>query len=109
MIGIPVFAGFASKLLFGQAAIETENLKILIPVMLALAVSSLLNAIYFIRTMIRIYSTGTVVKRNEVPVRAHHRAGYNIPMIVLTVLNLILGLFSWKVVELIHLGLSMFR
>ena len=109
MIGIPVFAGFASKLLFGQAAVETGNLRIVLPVMLALAVSSLLNAIYFIRTMIRIYSTGTAVTRKEVPVRPHHRAGYNIPMFVLTLGNLILGLFSWKVVELIRLGLSMFR
>ncbi len=109
MIGIPVFAGFASKLQFGQAAMETGNLKVLTAVMLALAVSSLLNAIYFIRTMIRIYSTGLGITRKEVPVRAHHRAGYNIPMIVLTLGNLILGLFSWKVVQLIHLGFSMFR
>ncbi len=107
MIGIPVFAGFASKILFGLAAVESGNTKILVPVMLVLAVSSLLNAIYFVRTLIRIYTnpggeTPVSVKKEKEP------AQYVLPALVLTLVNLFLGLFSWIVVDLIEKGLSMF-
>ncbi len=107
MIGIPLFAGFASKLQFSLAAVASGSNVKLIAVMGALALSSLLNAIYFIRTLIRIYSDPRhTVKKKDV--RAHHRIGYNIPMIVLGVLNGFLGLFSWVVVDLIVRGLQMF-
>ena len=107
MIGIPLFAGFASKLQFALAAVETGSTIRLLAVMLALALSSLLNAMYFIRTLIRIYSDpqGTV---KEGDVRAMHRPGYNIPMMCLAAVNLFLGLFSWAVVDLIERGLRMF-
>ena len=107
MIGIPLFAGFASKLQFALAAVETGSRVRLLAVMLALALSSLLNAMYFIRTLIRIYSDpqGTV---KESDVRAMHRPGYNIPMMCLAAVNLFLGLFSWAVVDLIDRGLRMF-
>ncbi len=106
MIGIPVFAGFSSKILFGLAAVDSGSSIKLIAVMLALAVSSLLNAIYFIRTVIRIYSAPEEGKKTKV--RAHHRPGYNIPMLVLTAINLFLGLFSWMAAELVQRGLMMF-
>ena len=91
MIGIPIFAGFAAKLQFGLAAVEDGAGWRLILVFLALAVSSMLNALYFVRTIIRIYSRPNESTRMEV--RPHHRAGYNVPMLVLTVMNLFLGLF----------------
>ena len=75
--------------------------------MLALAASSLLNAVYFMRTLIRIYSDprGTVSKAN---IRQHHRPLYNVPMVILGGLNLFLGLFSWVAINLITQGLKMF-
>ena len=103
MIGIPIFAGFASKLQFGLAAAENASMVKLVMVMLALAVSSMLNALYFIRTVIRIYAEDP---RKDV--RAHHRLGYNVPMLVLTAGNLFLGLFSWVAVDLLQTGLGMF-
>ena len=106
MIGIPIFAGFAAKLQFGLAAVEDGAGWRLILVFLALAVSSMMNALYFVRTIIRIYSRPNESTRMEV--RPHHRAGYNVPMLVLTVMNLFLGLFSWVTVDLIHRGLMMF-
>ena len=102
MIGIPVFAGFSSKLQFGMAALGHGNIKLIL-VMLALAVSSLLNAMYFIRTVIRIYTDNP-----EKDTRLHHRPDYNIPMLVLTACNLFLGLFSPVAIDLIRSGLSMF-
>jgi multicomponent Na+:H+ antiporter subunit D len=107
MIGIPLFAGFTSKLQFALAGVESGSHVKLVAVMLALAASSLLNAVYFMRTLIRIYSDprGTVSKAN---IRQHHRPLYNIPMVVLGGLNLFLGLFSWVAINLITQGLQMF-
>lgn len=107
MIGIPLFAGFSSKLQFALAGVESGSHVKLIVVILALGASSLLNAIYFIRTLIRIYSDPhqTVHKPN---IRTHHRLGYIFPMFILGAMNLFLGLFSWVVIDLIEQGLKMF-
>ena len=102
MIGIPIFAGFSSKLFFGMAAADRGGVKLIL-VMLALAASSLLNALYFMRTLIRIYTRGDAVH-----VRIRHGLDYNIPMIILTLSNLAMGLFSWVFAQLIGQGLGMF-
>ena len=90
MIGVPIFAGFSSKLFFGMAAADNGGIKLIL-VMLTMAASSMLNALYFIRTLIRIYTPG-----DDSEVRIPHRLDYNIPMIALTVGNLAMGLFSWR-------------
>ena len=73
--------------------------------MLVLAISSLLNALYFIRTIIRIYSPAEDEEQRW-PVRG--RINYNIPMAVLTAANLVLGLFSWVIADLIERGFASF-
>ena len=107
MIGVPMFAGFASKLQFGLAAVASGNTAEMVAVVLALAGSSMLNAIYFIRTTIRIYSTKEDTLQGKIH-RVRDGAAYVVPMLVLTAGNLFLGLFSWAVVDLIRTGLSMF-
>ena len=102
MIGIPIFAGFSSKLFFGMAAADNGGIKLIL-VMLTMAASSMLNALYFIRTLIRIYSPG-----DDREVRIPHRLDYNIPMFALTAGNLAMGLFSWIFVGAIQQGFTMF-
>ena len=102
MIGIPIFAGFASKLMFALAAVDNGGIRMVL-VMLAMAASSMLNALYFIRTLIRIYT-----RADREPMRIMHRLDYNIPMIVLTAANLAMGLFSWIFAQLIGQGFGMF-
>ena len=104
MIGIPIFAGFSSKLLFGMAAASDSRAGVTLAVMIVLAISSVLNAIYFLRTVIRIYSTSA----SDLRVRSTRRAAYNVPMLVLTGANLALGLVSWAFTGLIERGLAMF-
>ena len=58
MVGIPIFAGFSAKLLFAVAAAESGDGNVIFATMLALGVSSMLNAMYFIRTVLRIYTAG---------------------------------------------------
>ncbi len=55
MVGIPTLAGFAVKLFFAAAAVE-HGLLVDIATLTALALSTLLNALYFVRTVIRIYT-----------------------------------------------------
>ena len=107
MIGIPIFAGFSSKILFGLAAYDSHSPRKFILVMLVLAVSSLLNALYFIRTMIRIYTAPSEKEAKEYK-KMTRNLSYIIPSMVLTGVNVFLGLFSWVIVELIHRGLAMF-
>ena len=102
MIGIPIFAGFSSKLFFAMAAADKGGIKLIL-VMLTLAASSVLNAMYFIRTLIRIYTPA-----QDTEMRVRHGLDYNIPMIVLTLGNLAMGLFSWVFAQLIGQGLGMF-
>ena len=123
MVGIPIFAGFSAKLFFAIAAAQSGNTVQLFAVMLALALSSVLNAIYFVRTVIRIYAEGrggVDLSAPELYAREHHTepethpeqtagpAYYRVSAVVLTACNLFLGLFSPITVELIRQGLSMF-
>ena len=112
MIGIPVLAGFSSKLLFGMAAVDCGNGMLMIAVMVTLAVSSILNAMYFIRTIVRIYTDPEKPDRQDRDTSDVSQNGtgvdYYLPMLVLTAGNLFLGLFSWVIVDLIQKGLTMF-
>ena len=104
MIGIPIFAGFSSKLLFASAAVGSGSRYKMVLIMIVLAVSSVLNALYFIRTLIRIFSEGEDKRRTTVK----HGALYAVSMSTLIAVNLALGLFSWVFTGLIEKGLQMF-
>lgn len=104
MVGIPTFSGFVSKLLFSQAAIQADK-KMLIT-LIALAISTILNAIYFMKTIIRIYSP----VENEQPISLKIKNPvYVISIVCFVILNIVLGMWSTTIVSLIESGLSMFR
>lgn len=104
MVGIPTFSGFVSKLLFSQAAIQADK-KMLIT-LIALAISTILNAIYFMKTIIRIYSP----VENEQPISLKIKNPvYVISIVCFIILNIVLGMWSTTIVSLIESGLSMFR
>lgn len=54
MVGFPMLAGFISKLLFASSALLSPHKMIV--TLIALAVSTTLNAIYFLRLVITLYS-----------------------------------------------------
>lgn len=56
MIGIPLFIGFPSKLYFSTAAIYSDWFR-LVAVLVALAISTVLNALYYIPVMFNIWKT----------------------------------------------------
>lgn len=58
MVGVPLFAGFSSKVIFAIAAVRTGKPVLFIVILAALAVSTLLNTLYFLRTVITLYADG---------------------------------------------------
>lgn len=103
MVGIPMFSGFISKLLFGQAALY--NTGKMLPALIVLAISTILNAIYFMKTVIRIYTPeqtgyGNITCRKE--------KLYAATVVLFIVLNVFIGMSSQPIVDLIRIGLEMF-
>ena len=108
MIGIPIFAGFSSKILFGIAAADEGGWRFFV-IMLALALSTLLNVLYFLRTVIRIYTRrGSDLTKPAIDMPGGVKWDYVLPAAVLTLANLFLGLFSWAAVDIIEKGFGMF-
>lgn len=104
MVGIPLFAGFISKYLFAVSALEGSKIE-LIFVFLALIISTVLNAIYFVRTVITIYLP--VHSENKIQ-KERHSLSYVLSIVGFLILNVTLGLGSDFIVELIIKGLAMF-
>lgn len=101
MVGLPLFAGFISKLLFAEAAIRDPHK--MLPALVVLAVSTILNAIYFLHTVITIYTpTG-----NSQPMREKNY-GLQFAIIIFSVINIGLGLCSEPIVNIIKTGLALF-
>lgn len=106
MVGIPLFAGFTSKVYFAEAALTAAGGKLVVA-MVALAVSTILNAIYFIRALITIYTP----KKDA----DFHPKGYRVPatmaaaLLCFIALNLFLGTWSNSIEQAIAIGLSNFE
>lgn len=104
MVGVPLFAGFISKLLFAEAAVALDSK--MLPVLICLGISTILNAIYFMKTVIRIY---TPTKSTVYPTKKFKDAKvYACVLILFIVVNVVLGVISDPIVELIRRGIEMF-
>ena len=104
MVGVPLFSGFISKLLFAQGAVQLTGK--MMPTLVCLAISTILNAIYFMKTVIRIYTPVPDSKYESIG--AMSMKLYTVTMIGFVVLNIYLGVNSTPIVDLIKQGLSMF-
>lgn len=104
MVGVPMFSGFISKLLFAQAAVQ--NHAKMLPALIVLAISTILNAIYFMKTVIRIYTPVENTPYEKITFKDMKL--YAVTLVCFIVLNVLLGISSQPVVDLIEQGLSMF-
>ena len=110
MVGIPIFSGFISKLLFAQAAVLIPNWK-LFPTLITLAVSTILNAIYFLKTVVRIYTPAdkaVIQEKGYFSLCFPEQHLYCITFILFILVNLILGLNSQPIISIIETGLRNF-
>lgn len=104
MVGVPLFSGFISKLLFAQAAVQNNGK--MLPALIVLGISTILNAIYFMKTVIRIYTP--VEEKAGSSVVFKNMKLYAVTLVCFIVLNVILGVSSQPIVDLIEQGLAMF-
>ncbi len=104
MVGIPGFMGFVSKLLFAQAAID-GGIKLAIT-LIVLAISTILNTMYFLRTMITLYSAKTADTEHDKKIGIKAQLGFAASVICFTVVNIAIGMYSQPIVSLIEQGLT---
>ena len=77
----------------------------MLPALIVLAVSTVLNAIYFMKTVIRIY-TPVSCKYKSVSIRENPL--YAFTLLCFVVLNIGLGMWSQPITDWIAQGLSVF-
>ena len=108
MVGFPLFAGFISKFWFAQAAFGHEYK--MLPALLALVISTILNAIYFMKTVIRIYTPAKQLEteRNYETISIRQQVPKSFAIIGFILLNFLLGMCSDTFIKLIQNGLEMF-
>ncbi len=116
MVGFPMLSGFISKLLFASSALQSPHK--MLPTLIALAVSTVLNAVYFLRLVITIYSNRPVAGAEDGQAKREpflweggiRRSSWNLRLAIFCfiLLNLVLGLFSQPIVKAIGDGLAMF-
>lgn len=110
MVGIPMFSGFVSKLLFAEAAMLVPNWKLL-PTLIVLAISTILNAVYFLKTVVRIYTpvdAETVKEKGFFSLKFREQKLYSVTIVLFIIVNLILGVSSQPIIRLIEEGLRNF-
>lgn len=110
MVGIPIFSGFVSKLLFAEAAVLVGDWK-LFPTLIALAVSTILNAVYFLKTVVRIYTPvdpDVIREKGYFCLKFREQKLYCATIVLFVVVNLILGMNSQPIIRLIEQGLRNF-
>ena len=110
MVGIPIFSGFVSKLLFAEAAVLVPNWKLL-PTLIVLAISTILNAIYFLKTVVRIYipaNAEEVAEKGYFTLKFSEQKIYCGTIVLFILINLVLGMASQPIISLIAEGLHHF-
>lgn len=112
MIGIPLFSGFISKFGFASAAFG-GNSSFVVPTLLVLALSTVLNALYYLPAIACIYShhgeTGDVhAGEGAVLNFVKTLPGYKAVLLLFIALNFILGIYSQPVLTAIERGLRAF-
>lgn len=106
MVGIPLMAGFTSKVYYAKAAFGVGSTYKMLIALVALAISTILNAMYFIGQLINIY-TPLVVEPE--PGKVRHATATRIAVFMFIIVNFVLGMGSEPVFRWIQTGLAQFK
>lgn len=104
LVGIPVLGGFVSKLYLSDAALARGSVRMWI-MLGALAVSTLLNVLYFMKTIITLYRPA---REGFVAPTFHRSRLSDAAMWGFVALNLLIGLMADPIMNAIRTGLAMF-
>ena len=106
MVGFPFLGGFSAKLNFAMAAMEAGSYTMIL-VLITLAISTWLNTIYFLKTVITLYRPP--VDGVSYPVEPGRRGFcFNFSLICFSAVNVALGIFAQPIISAITVGLGMF-
>jgi multicomponent Na+:H+ antiporter subunit D len=106
MVGFPFLGGFVAKFNFALASLEAGSIYAIL-VLIVLAVSTALNTVYFLRTVITLYRKP--LETAHYPVEKGQRGLlFNVSLVCFSVANVALGIFSQSIVNAIVKGLSTF-
>ena len=106
MIGIPLFAGFATKLHLTLAALALHDWKSWLSIA-AIILSTVLNALYYLRAVANLYAAPEQ-EALDTERKAHNSPVYVASMCAFIVLNLFMGVYSDGFMRVIHRGLELF-
>ena len=101
IVGIPILGGFASKLYLADACMGVDSTNALIA-LIVLAVSTALNAAYFLITVVTLYMKPT----HEYHTRLNHPKVSTAALAVFALLIVALGVFAPQVMAVIQTGVS---
>ena len=104
MIGLPLTMGFISKYLFALSAFRA-NVK-MVPTLIILALSTVLNTLYFARTVLRIYGHPAEAPAGSLSVRSQR--SYAAAALLFAILNLAAGVAASPLIDILERGLAMF-
>ena len=108
MVGIPLTAGFISKVRLSTAGMSQPGLAKYI-ILFALALSTLLNAVYFLQTVVHIYRRPTLEEQLTAPCPLRPMRKINrLALLSLSALTIILGILSGPIIQSIFVGLLSF-
>ena len=105
MIGIPLFAGFATKLVLTRASLATAGWKC-VAALSAIVLSTVLNALYYIPAVALLFDKREAVHISGV--KAQPSAVYVLSLTVFMALNFFVGLRSSLLTCILEAGLNVF-
>ena len=103
IVGIPLLGGFASKLYLSSACLNLNRTTALIS-LLVLAISTALNAAYFLITVVTLY----MKPPHEYHTRLNHPKISTAALAVFSVLIVLLGIFAPQIMKIIDNGVLHF-
>ena len=111
MIGIPLFGGFVSKLYFATASLYTGRMVV---VLLVIALSTLLNALYYVPAVLSIWGIAPEALKTEIRSRSHpeDRASdlrFALAAGALICGVLVLGILYHPIMDMLGIGLSLLK
>ena len=104
LCGLPLLAGFSAKYSIATAAISGGGWQ-MIPALLGLAVSSVLNAMYYIPAILAIW--GRHADETKLTVGSEKRSEHTFAILCFLVINVILGVVIQPITSLIYQGLAL--
>ncbi len=104
MIGIPLFAGFVTKYSLVYAAAELTGWRMYLS-FTAIIVSTLLTAVYYLMALINLFGAAEERPDKE---RVRFKPSYVCAIALFILINIAIGLNTEWLLDVIHLGFSMF-